>query len=76
MLLAKTGRINLSLKQGRIEEKEVLVWCRRVVMSVVGGGWGVAREFVVIFKKSQTLDLINTAYLSALGDDYSRKIIQ
>lgn len=38
--------------------------------------WVMAREGVIIFKKSQTLDLINTAYLSALGDDYSRKIIQ
>lgn len=66
------------MRQGRIEEKEVMVWYRRFVVvvgcGVVGGFF--ARRGVIIFKKTQTLDLINTAYLSALGDDYSRKIIQ
>lgn len=37
-----------------------------------GSGKGVSRNL----KEVSTLDLINTAYLSALGDDYSRKIIQ
>lgn len=68
------------MRQGRIEEKEVMVWYRRFVVLVGCGGVGGCGVWqgrgVIIFKKSQTLDLINTAYLSALGDDYSRKIIQ